>query len=256
MSHMLIFGLGYTAARLAEAVRAMGWTVDATGSAGNIAFTDKGAVHAALAKATHVVSSVPPSGGSDPVLDRYGDALGAQWLGYLSSTGVYGDAEGAWVDESAPTGGGRRQDRAACDARWLEAGARVFRLPGIYGPGRSAFDRVKSGKANRIDLPGQVFSRIHVDDIVAGIIAGFDGPEGAYNLADDLPCPQNTVIEEVSRLLGKAPPPLQTLEDANLSPMALGFYSENRRVANGKAKRVLGWQPAYRDYRAGLRALL
>lgn len=256
MSHLLIFGLGYTASRLAEAVRAMGWAVDATGSAGNIAFADGAAVRAALAKATHIVSSVPPSDGSDPVLDMYGDALGEQWLGYLSSTGVYGDAEGAWVDESAPTGGGRRKDRATCDARWLEAGARVFRLPGIYGPGRSAFDRVKSGKANRIDLPGQVFSRVHVDDIVAGIIAGFDGPAGAYNLSDDLPCPQNTVIEEASRLLGLAPPPLQTLEDADLSPMALGFYSENRRVANGKAKRVLGWRPAYPDYRAGLRGLL
>ena len=256
MSHLLIFGLGYTAARLAEAVQAMGWNVDATGSAGNIAFADEAAVRAALAKATHIVSSVPPSDGSDPVLDMYGDALGGQWLGYLSSTGVYGDAEGAWVDEGAPTGGGRRKDRAECDARWLEAGARVFRLPGIYGPGRSAFDRVKSGKANRIDLPGQVFSRVHVDDIVAGVIAGFDGPAGAYNLSDDLPCPQNTVIEEASRLLGIAPPPLQTLEDANLSPMALGFYSENRRVANGKAKRVLGWQPAYPDYRAGLRGLL
>lgn len=256
MRHLLIFGLGYTASRLAEAVRAMGWTVDATGSAGNIAFTDQAAVRAALAKASHIVSSVPPSDGSDPVLDMYGDALGGQWLGYLSSTGVYGDADGAWVDESAPTGSGRRTDRATCDARWLGVGARVFRLPGIYGPGRSAFDRVRSGKANRIDLPGQVFSRVHVDDIVAGVVAGFDGPAGAYNLSDDLPCAQNTVIEEASRLLGTEPPPLQTLEEANLSPMALGFYSENRRVANGKAKRVLGWEPAYPDYRAGLRALL
>lgn len=256
MSHMLIFGLGYTAGRLAAALRELGWTVDATGSAGNVDFADEAAVSAVLAKATHVVSSVPPTEGTDPVLDLYGGQFGSAWLGYLSSTGVYGDADGAWVDESASTGGGRRKDRAECDARWLAQGARAFRLPGIYGPGRSAFDRVQSGKANRIDLPGQVFSRVHVDDIVSGVIAGLDGPPGAYNLSDDLPCPQNTVIEEASRLLDVPPPPLQTIEEANLSKMALGFYSENRRVANSKAKRVLGWQPLYPDYRAGLRSLL
>ncbi|NMW32767.1 SDR family NAD(P)-dependent oxidoreductase [Altererythrobacter sp. RZ02] len=256
MSHMLIFGLGYTASRLAAALREAEWTVDATGSAGNVDFADEAAVCRLLAETTHVVSSVPPAEGTDPVLDRYGEYFGSAWLGYLSSTGVYGDAAGAWVDESASTGGGRRKDRAECDARWLAKGARAFRLPGIYGPRRSAFERVQSGKANRIDLPGQVFSRVHVDDIVAGVIAGLDGPPGAYNLSDDLPCPQNTIIEEASRLLGIAPPPLQTLEEANLSEMALGFYSENRRVANSKAKRVLGWQPQYPDYRAGLRSLL
>jgi nucleoside-diphosphate-sugar epimerase len=129
-------------------------------------------------------------------------------------------------------------------------------LPGIYGPGRSAFDRVNDGKAKRIDLPGQVFSRIHVDDIVSGVLAGLHGPAGAYKLSDDLPCAQNLVIEEACRLLGSEPPPLQTLEEANLSKMAMGFYSENRRVANGKAKRVLGWEPLYPDYRSGLASLL
>lgn len=180
-----------------------------------------------------------------------------KWLGYLSSTGVYGDVEGAWVDETTPTGTGRRTARAECDARWLDLGARVFRLPGIYGPGRSAFERVRSGKAHRIDLPGQVFSRVHVDDIVAGLVRAIerDAPRGAYNLSDDLPTSQNTVIEEACRLLGQAPPPLQTLEEADLSPMARGFYAENRRVANGKAKRVLGWQPRYPTYREGLAAI-
>jgi nucleoside-diphosphate-sugar epimerase len=200
---------------------------------------------------------VPPAGDSDPVLDRYAEALEGKWLGYLSSTGVYGDVEGAWVDESAPTGTGRRTARAECDARWLDLGARVFRLPGIYGPGRSAFERVRSGKAHRIDLPGQVFSRVHVDDIVGGLAAaiGRDAPRGAYNLSDDLPTSQNTVIEEACRLLGQEPPPLQTLEEADLSPMARGFYAENRRVANGKAKRVLGWEPRYPTYREGLAAI-
>jgi nucleoside-diphosphate-sugar epimerase len=132
----------------------------------------------------------------------------------------------------------------------------VFRLPGIYGPGRSAFDRAAEGKAHRIDLPGQVFSRVHVDDIAAGVIAGFDAPPGAYNLADDLPASQNAVIEEACRLLGTAPPPLQSLDEAGLSPQARAFYAENRRVANGKAKRVLGWWPAYPTYREGLRAII
>ncbi|UYH54462.1 SDR family NAD(P)-dependent oxidoreductase [Qipengyuania sp. SS22] len=257
MSRLLIFGLGYTATRIADALRGRGWQVDATGSAGNLAFGDNGAVSGALERATHVLSSVPPAEDSDPVLDRYGDSLSGKWLGYLSSTGVYGDAAGAWVDEASPTGGGRRQARAECDARWLEAGARVFRLPGIYGPGRSAFDRVEAGKARRIDLPGQVFSRVHVADIVAGVVAAMetDAPAGAYNLSDDLPTSQNSVIEEACRLLGREAPALQSIDAAGLSPMARGFYAENRRVANGKAKRVLGWQPRFATYREGLAAI-
>ncbi|MEH6684209.1 MAG: SDR family NAD(P)-dependent oxidoreductase [Qipengyuania sp.] len=257
MSRLLIFGLGYTATRIADALRSRGWQVDATGSAGNLAFGDDEAVGRALARATHVLSSVPPAEDSDPVLDRYGSALSGKWLGYLSSTGVYGDAAGAWVDEASPTGSGRRQARAECDARWLEAGARVFRLPGIYGPGRSAFDRVEAGKAHRIDLSGQVFSRVHVADIVAGVVAAMatDAPTGAYNLSDDLPTSQNAVIEEACRLLGREAPALQSIDAAGLSPMARGFYAENRRVANGKAKRVLGWQPRFATYREGLAAI-
>ena len=256
MSHLLIFGLGYTATRIADSLRAQGWQVEATGRAGDLTFDDADAVRAALGRATHVLSSVPPAGDSDPVLDRYGDRLGHGWLGYLSSTGVYGDAQGAWVDESAPTGTGRRSARSEADARWLALGARVFRLPGIYGPGRSALDRVREGRAQRIDMAGQVFSRVHVEDIVSGVLAGLIGPPGAYNLADDLPCSQNAVIEEACRLLVVPPPPLQSLDEANLSPMARGFYAENRRVANGKAKRVLGWKPRYPTFREGLASLV
>ena len=131
--------------------------------------------------------------------------------------------------------------------------ARVFRLPGIYGPGRSALERVADGRAHRVDAPGQVFSRVHVDDVVRGVIAGLDAPAGAYNLADDAPASQNEVIEFAARLLGLPTPPVVPLDD--LPPAARGFYAENRRVANGKAKRVLGWTPLYPDYRAGLRAL-
>ena len=253
---MFIFGLGYTASVIARQLREHGWVVEATGSAGDVPFADGAAVRDALTRASHVLSSVPPVDGSDPVLDRYGRDITQEWIGYLSSTGVYGDAQGAWVDEASPIGTGRRSIRARCDARWLEAGARVFRLPGIYGPGRSAFDRVISGAANRIDLPGQVFSRVHVADIASGVLKGLNGAQGAYNLADNQPSSQNAVIEEACRLLGRDPPPLQSLEEANLSDMALGFYAENRRVANGKAKRVLGWEPRYPTYREGLRALL
>jgi nucleoside-diphosphate-sugar epimerase len=297
---MFIFGLGYTASRIAQALEARGWEVVSTGRDGTLSFDDEGSVRMALADSSHVLSSVPPGGeGLDPVLDAYGDALAGKWLGYLSSTGVYGDTGGAWVDESAATGTRRRTARAECDGEWLALGARVFRLPGIYGPGRSALDRVREGKAHRIAIPDQVFSRVHVDDIASGVIAalgltnpplsgevaqaerapegassapwpppsalraatspnggGSEAPPGAYNLADDLPCSQNLVIEEACRLLGVAPPPLLSLEEANLSPMARAFYAENRRVANGKAKRVLGWAPLYPTYRAGLRAIL
>ncbi len=206
----------------------------------------------ALAAATHIVSTIPPGANGDPVLNAYRNALDGRWLGYLSSTGVYGDAGGAWVDETTPIAG-RRLDRNSADADWLGLGARVFRLPGIYGPGRSALDRLRDGKAHRIDLPGQVFSRIHVDDIVSGVIAGFDAPAGAYNLSDDFPCDQNQVIEQAAALLDVEPPAFATLE--SLSPMARAFYAENRRIANGKAKRTLGWSPRFPDFRAGLRTL-
>lgn len=255
---LFIFGLGYTAGRIAATFEAQGFECLATGRAGQLSFEDDGGVRLGLADASHVLSSVPPGGeGLDPVLDRYGDALkGKAWIGYLSSTGVYGDTGGAWVDESAPTGTGRRSARSEADKAWLDLGARVFRLPGIYGPGRSVLDRIASGNAQRIDVPGQVFSRVHVDDIVAGVAAALDAPAGAYNLADDEPCRQNRLIEHACVLLGRQPPPVLSLEQANLSPMARAFYAENRRVANGKAKRVLGWTPRYPTYREGIRALM
>ncbi len=257
MPRFFIFGLGYTASRIAAALTARGWDVISTGREGTLRFEDAGTVRLALADASHVLSSVPPAGtGEDPVLGAYGDAFPGKTLLYLSSTGVYGDAQGAWVDESAPTGTGRRAARAEADAEWLSRGARVLRLPGIYGPARSALDRVREGKAHRIDLPGQVFSRVHVDDIVSGAMAALDAPGGAYNLADDLPASQNAVIEEACRLLGLQIPPLLSLAEADLSPMARGFYAENRRIANGKARRVLGWVPRYPTYAEGLRACL
>ena len=259
---LVVFGLGYCAARIAAAAQARGWEVISTGRAGTLQFGDAGAVRLAWADAAQVLSSVPPDGaGLDPVLETYGDALTGLPLSYLSSTGVYGDCGGAWADESAPLRG-RRGGRNLADAAWRARGARVLRLPGIYGPaflqheGRSALDRVREGRAQRIDQPAQVFSRVHVDDVVSGALLAFDAPPGAYNLADDLPASQNAVIEEACRLLGTAPPPLLSLEQAQLSPMARAFYAENRRVANGKAKRVLGWTSHYPTYYDGLGALV
>ena len=259
---LLIFGMGYSAGRLGTRLRLEGW--DVTGirrhaTDGCIAFEDSASVRTAIASATHILSSVPPlSEGGDPVLLEYGADIAANkncWFGYLSATGVYGDTRGAWVDETAPIGAGRRTARAEADLEWQNLGS-VFRLPGIYGPGRSALDRVQSGRAHRIDLPNQVFSRVHVDDIVSGVIAGINGPRGCYNLSDDTPCSQNAVIEYACALLGARLPPMQSLDEAKLLPMARGFYGENRRITNGKAKRLLGWTPVYSNYKQGLDAIL
>ncbi len=257
---LVVFGMGYSAENIVRRLGARAVLAGATtrdGRRGTLRFDDRAMVEPMLATASHVLSSIPSEGDGDPVLDLYGDALARYGpnLAYLSSTGVYGDTGGAWVDESAPVGGGRRVARARADAAWLARGARVLRLPGIYGPGRSPLDRIAAGSARRVDVPGQVFSRIHVDDLADGVIAAWDGPPGAYNLADDAPAPQSDVIAHAAALLGLEPPPLVPLDHPSVSPAARAFYAENRRVANGKAKRVLGWRPAYPDYRLGLRAL-
>jgi nucleoside-diphosphate-sugar epimerase len=252
---LLIFGLGYSAGHIAARLAPHGWRIAATtrdGRGDTIAFADADRVRFECGEATHILSSVPPSDAGDPVLDAYGDAFGRARLAYLSSTGVYGDAGGAWVDEHAPIRG-RRANRNAADAEWLARGARVFRLPGIYGPGRSPLDRVAAGEAHRTGIEGQVFSRIHVADLADGVARGLDAPPGAYNLADDHPCAQDRVVEHAAALLNLPPPPIVPL--AVLSPAARAFHAENRRVANGKAKRVFGWRPRYADYRLGLRAL-
>lgn len=259
MAKMLIFGPGYTASHIGAALQAREFVVETIGRADS---AHEAQVERAIAGASHILSSVPPQDDEDPILARYGKAIAAsdaRWIGYLSSTGVYGNTGGGWVDESAPVGQGRRSARTAADQEWaaLHREVRIFRLPGIYGPGRSPLDRVRGGQAHRVDVPGQVFSRVHVEDIVGGVLASIDrGPPGIYNLADDRPVPQNRVIEAACALLGVEPPPLRSIEEAGLSPAARAFYAENRRVANGKAKRLLGWTLRHPDYRAGLRALL
>ena len=250
---LFVFGLGYAARAIAEAAGAPLLATTRDGREGTIRFDDEAAVRAGVAASTHVLSSVPPDDDGDAVLLRYGDVLAGKWLGYLSSTGVYGDTAGAWVDEGAPADRGRRAPRNAADANWLAMGARVFRLPGIYGPGRSPLARVASGQAHRTGIAGQVFSRVHVADLASGVVAGFAAPPGAYNLSDDEPAAQDEVVTFAAALLGMPPPAIVPL--AALSPAARGFHAENRRVANGKAKRELRWRLRFPDYRAGLRAL-
>lgn len=253
MARFVLFGPGFAGSRIIHALQREGWQVDAITRA-----TPDETVRAAVAEASHVLSTVPPTReGEDPILAAHGEAIGGvPWIGYLSSTGVYGDTGGAWVDESAALAG-RRGGRIAADLAWQAIGARVFRLPGIYGPGRSIFERLRGGQAHRVDLPDQVFSRIHVDDIARGVLAAMGrGPAGVYNLSDDLPAPQNAVVEYGCELLRLRVPPLRTLDELDLSPPARAFYGENRRVANGKAKRLLGWQPLHPTYREGLRAVL
>lgn len=261
--HLLIFGLGFTATRLAARLRSDGWQITATsrsGAAGTV-LLDAPAVRAALATASHILSSVPPVAGSDPVLNQYGKVLAsapAKWIGYLSSTGVYGDAGGAWVDETAALGG-RRRDRIAADCAWraLRPDVHIFRLPGIYGPGRSALDQVLAGRAHRVDAHDQRFSRIHADDIGSALLRSFAcNLPGVYNLADAEPAAGRSVVEYACDLLARPYPPLIPPDSLHLSEIARGFYLESRLVATRKAQRDLGFNPSFPDYRAGLRACL
>ena len=270
---LLVFGLGYTAKAFAAQLGG-GWAVAGTSRSGDgetAAFArDRPLPAAAFAGVTHILVSIPPDEAGDPVLDRHrGDIarLGTlRWLGYLSTTGVYGDRAGGSVDEAAalrPTGA-RGQRRVAAEAGWLAlqrahgVPVHIFRLAGIYGPGRSPFDALRAGAARRIDLPGHAFSRIHVDDIARVLEASIRRPRpgAVYNVCDDLPAPQEEVVAHAARLLGITPPPLLPLDAAGLSPMAASFYADNKRVANARIKEELGVSLAYPDYRAGLAAIL
>jgi nucleoside-diphosphate-sugar epimerase len=284
MKRLFVFGLGYTARIVGRQLRADGWQVAGTcrtpeklaelRAQGFDAYFFNGQQALdnpaeALAGTTHVLASVPPDDSGDPVLRAHaGDIAslpGLAWAGYLSTTGVYGDRDGGWVDETTPrspsTPRGRR--RAEAEMAWsglYEMGrvpVHLFRLPGIYGPGRSAIDAVKAGRTRRIFKEGQVFSRIHVDDLASALIASMvqPRPEGIYNICDDEPAPPQDVIAYACELLGVAPEPLTPVEEADLSPMARSFYEESKRVANDRMKEELGVTLAYPTYREGLRAI-
>lgn len=282
---LFCFGLGYSGRVLAERLRARGWTIAGTARSPDTAAAlraagveahlfDRGRpladATAALAGATHVLSSVPPDAQGDSVLDHHGHdmarAAAVSWVGYLSTTGVYGDRNGGWVDEESalePTGArGRR--RVAAEGAWQELARaqglplHIFRLAGIYGPGRNAIASVRAGTAKRIDKPGQVFSRIHVADIAAVLEASMARPNPGriYNVCDDDPAPPAAVIAYASALLGRPPPPLVPFAAAELSAMGRSFYRDNKRVRNARIKTELGIRLAYPDYKRGLTALL
>jgi len=265
---LFCFGLGYTAQTLARTLEPEGWTVVGTSRSEAALRFERGRPldPAAFAGATHILSSIPPDERGDPALDEHALDLarlsGARWIGYLSTTGVYGDHAGGWVDEATPVTpvGERGRRRAEAERGWLALPVpmHVFRLPGIYGPGRSQLDGLRAGTAKRIDKPGQVFSRIHVEDIAGALRLSMARPRpGAiYNLADDEPAPPQDVVAYAAGLLGMEPPPLVPFAEATLSPMAASFYAESKRVSNDLVKRELGWRPKYPTYREGLRALL
>ncbi|WP_448582155.1 SDR family NAD(P)-dependent oxidoreductase [Thermaurantiacus sp.] len=259
---LLILGLGYSATRIAATLQAAGWEVVGvrrTAQGAVLAFDDP-VLPDLIGSARAVLSSVPPdpATGEDPVLGRFGQALGktSARLLYLSSTGVYGDTGGAVVDESAPVGTGRRSARTAADLGWQALGATVLRLPGIYGPGRSALDQVRAGTARRIDRPGHRFNRIHVEDIAGAVHAILaSGAGGVFNIVDCAPAEPRHVTEEACRLLGRPLPPLELFDPSTLSSMARGFWSERRIVAGGKLPRATGYRLRHPDYKAGLRAI-
>jgi nucleoside-diphosphate-sugar epimerase len=279
---LFIFGLGYSGLEIARLARADGWQVGGTvvGAAKAARLRADGVdAHQfdgtaplpapILAAASHVLCTIAPGVGSEGALKACGElSPGVRWLGYLSTTGVYGDRAGGWVDETTEPRPAqpRSIERLEAERAWqalgqrLDATVNVFRLPGIYGPGRSAVDQVKAGTARRIDKPGQVFSRIHIDDIAATVAAALDremSPGAIFNVADDLPASSSELIEYACVLLGRPVPPAVPWAEAErtMSAMARSFYAECRRVTNDRIKRELGVVLRYPTYREGLRAI-
>lgn len=280
-SRFFCFGLGYVGSAAAAALAGAGWdaagTVRTAGRNGDArvaahVFSSEVPLDAdVLAGTTHLLSTIAPDGARDPVLASLGTVIrnlpDLRWVGYISSTGVYGDREGGWVDEDSPAdpSGPRGRHRLLAEEAWRDLWrhhglpVHVFRAAGIYGPGRSAVDLVRAGTARRIVKPGQYFSRIHRDDIVAVLRASMARPRpgAVYNLADDLPAPPDAVVAHAAALLGVPPPPEEPFETAaaTMSAMARSFYADNRRIANGRIKTELGVRLAYPTYREGLAAI-
>jgi nucleoside-diphosphate-sugar epimerase len=281
--YLFCFGFGYTARVLARRLAAEGWIAGGTCRTEDKAIAPRAAGFAvevfdrdhplsrkALDGVTHLVVSVPPDVAGDPVLAVHGEDIagieGLCWLGYLSTTGVYGDRGGGWVDEIAELSpsGERGRRRVAAEAGWLDLRHRrgvpvhIFRLAGIYGPGRSPFEALRAGTAKRIDKPGQVFSRIHVEDLARVLAASISRPRpgAVYNVCDDDPAAPEAVVAYAAALLGVPAPPLVPLEAAGLSPMARSFYDDNKRVSNRLIKSELGVTLRYPHFRAGLASIL
>lgn len=268
MPHLLCIGLGYTACHLARHLEGAGWQVDSAGRTGaDIPYhtgSPPQALLYAVSAASHILVSIPPDKEGCPVWRDIATAVQARdepvWIGYLSSTAVYGDHQGEWVTEESPCRPSTITAMARYEAeqQWRkQPDTHIFRLAGIYGPGRNALAQAKAGIARRIDAPGKPFSRIHVEDIAQILAAAMrtHGIAGTYNLADDLPAEASDVVAYACELLGMEPPPMEALATAGLSPTARGFYEGAKRVANGKVKKALGITFRYPTYREGLRAL-
>ena len=265
---LIVFGMGYTGRAIAAEAAQAGWHVTRVSREPQVGEVRFDSVEAALDDASHLVATAAPGEAGDPVLARWGDRLGGlSWAGYLSSTGVYGDRDGAWVDEdTAPAPApGRGQRRLEAELAWRVAMAGraldLFRLAGIYGPGRSVLDDVRAGTARRIAAPGHAFGRIHRDDIAAGVLAAMSqpGPRArVLNFADDEPAESADVIAEAARLLRRPLPPLVPLADARpgMSAMARSFWADRRRVRSARTQEALGLHWRYPTYREGLRGIL
>lgn len=277
---LLVLGHGYSAGFLTRLLVPQGWAVTGTTRDDPARVAEAGAtplrwpgeepaIRAEIARADAILISAGPDAEGDPALRDFADALAAapaRWLGYLSTTGVYGDHQGGWVDETTPlTPATRRgQQRVAAEAAWQALATahglplHIFRLAGIYGPGRGPFQKLREGTARRIVKPGQVFSRIHAEDIAQTLAASIarPNPGAIYNLCDDDPAPPEAVIAHAAELLGVRVPPAEDYATAEMTPMARSFYAESKRVANDRIKRELGVQLRHPDYRSGLKALL
>ena len=276
---LLSFGHGYSARALARLLVPQGWTIYGTTRKAEkfaalqaesvipVLWPD-GDLSEAFSQATHILMSAAPGEEGDPVLARYASEIAEmadrlEWAGYLSTTGVYGDHQGAWVDESAALTPAtkRGQMRVEAEAAWARIPGlplHIFRLAGIYGPGRGPFSKVRNGTARRIIKPGQIFSRIHVEDIAQVLAASIarPNPGAAYNVCDNNPAPPQDVIGYAAELLGLPLPPEVNFDEADMSPMARSFYAESKKVDNTRIKEELGVSLIYPDYQTGLQALL
>ena len=271
MKHLFCFGFGFTAEHLAKILPRDEWRISGTtrkseGLAAMAALDVRGYIFDQLqlipTSVTHVLASIPPHEAGDPVVMKFADQLARPfaWTAYLSTTGVYGDRQGGVVTEEselAPTSD-RARRRVLAESQWQPFKAHIFRLPGIYGPGRNQLDSLRDGTAKRIVKAGQIFSRIHVEDIAGILAASMARPIAGrvYNVADDEPCPPQDVVTYAAALLGVQPPPEVAYEDASLSPMARSFYDDSKRVSNARVKGELGYVLKYPNYRVGLKALL
>ena len=279
MNTLLSIGHGYSARALARLLAPQGWRIIATTRSADKfdALRAEGVEpilwdggDLPLADATHLLTSVAPDGSGDPVLAAQKNQIAAaqhlQWIGYLSTVGVYGDHQGGWVDEDTPLTPATKRGQARVDAEaaWqslcTDAGLplHIFRLAGIYGLGRGPFEKVRAGTARQIIKAGQVFSRIHVDDIAQVLAASIKRPDAGriYNVCDDDPAPPQDVLSCAAQMLDLPPPPAIRFEEAELTPMARSFYAESKKVRNDRIKTELGVRLLYPDYRSGLAAIL